>query len=171
MQFPDHRLKTCLILLCYSSSEKSIQSARKAAGILKPMIHSSPPIVCFGAGNLGRRIALAVHPVLFPLHNKPRPWAPFVKAFPSSRQGQATKPCSATGSHFCCYISGTRAAPEANDGRRQPAQDSRGDPIICPVARHLFADYENRLLAALFWERTDLLCRSTSRDPAVDEPC
>lgn len=44
------------------------------------MTHSSP-VVCFGAGNLGRRVARAVHPVLF-CDNKSSLWGTAVDCIP-----------------------------------------------------------------------------------------
>jgi hypothetical protein len=51
----------------------SIQSGRKPAGDLLSLMTSSSHTVIFGAGNLGRRLAQAVQPVLF-CDNNPALW-------------------------------------------------------------------------------------------------
>jgi FkbM family methyltransferase len=110
---------------------------------------SVPPIVCFGAGNLGRRVARAVHPVLI-CDNNPSLWNTTVDSIPVESPKTAVQRCpDATFVVAIWHPSRTETMMD-----RINQLKSLGASSVISFYE-LFADYRNLLLPNLFWERPD----------------
>jgi FkbM family methyltransferase len=109
----------------------------------------SAPIVSFGAGNLGRRVARAVHPVLI-CDNNPSLWDGLIEGILVASPEVAVKR----------YPDATFVVAIWHPSRRETIPDrmsqlrSLGASNVVPFY-DLFADYQNLLLPNLFWERPD----------------
>jgi FkbM family methyltransferase len=109
----------------------------------------SAPIVSFGAGNLGRRIARAVHPVLI-CDNNPSLWDSLIEGIPVASPEVAVKRYpDATFVVAIWHPSRCETVPD-----RMSQLRSLGASNVVPFY-DLFADYPNLLLPNLFWERPD----------------
>lgn len=109
----------------------------------------SSPVVIFGAGNLGRRVAQAVHPVLF-CDNNPALWGSVCEGVSvESPETAVQRYPDATFIAAIWYPSRT----EKMMGRITRLK-SLGTSNIIPFSA-LFAQYGNFLLPHWFWERPD----------------
>ena len=110
------------------------------------MTHPSP-LVCFGAGNLGRRIALAVRPVLF-CDNNSALWGTVCEGVP------VESPATAVQRYPNATFVVTIWHPSRTEGMMDRVNQLRtlGASNIVPFPR-LFADYGDLLLPHGFWER------------------
>jgi FkbM family methyltransferase len=119
----------------------------------------SSPIICFGAGNLGRRLAHAVHPVLF-CDNNSSLWQTNVEGIPvESPKAAVERFPSAT---FVVAI----WHPSRIDtmAHRINQLTSLGASRVIPFWS-LLAEYRDLLLPNLFWELPDYYAtRSTEMD-------
>ena len=109
----------------------------------------SVPIVCFGAGNLGRRIARAIHPVLI-CDNNPSLWDRVIEGIAVVSPETAVK-------H---YPDATFVVaiwhPSPKEGMMDHIHQLKalGASNVIPFYG-LFAEYGSLLLPNLFWERPD----------------
>jgi FkbM family methyltransferase len=107
------------------------------------------PIVSFGAGNLGRRVARAVHPVLM-CDNNPSLWDSVIEGITVASPEVAVKR----------YPDATFVVAIWHPSRTEGMTDrvnqlkSLGASNVLPFYE-LFAEYGNGLLPNLFWERPD----------------
>jgi FkbM family methyltransferase len=112
-------------------------------------VKGSTPIVVLGAGNLGRRIARAVHPVLF-CDNDPSLWDSVIEGITVASPEVAVKR----------YPDATFVVAIWHPSRTEGMTDrvnqlkSLGASNVLPFYE-LFAEYGNDLLPNLFWERPD----------------
>jgi FkbM family methyltransferase len=105
------------------------------------------PIVCFGAGNLGRRIAQVVHPVLF-CDNNSALWGKVCEGVP------VESPATAVQRYPHATFVVTIWHPSRTEGMMDRVNQlmTLGASNIIPFSM-LFADYGDRLLPHGFWER------------------
>lgn len=110
---------------------------------------SSVPIVCFGAGNFGRRVARVIRPTLM-CDNKPSLWGRAVEGVP------VDSPKSAVDRYPDATFVVTIWSPSRSEGMREHINQLRalGARKVVPFYA-LLADYGNDLLPHLFWERAD----------------
>jgi FkbM family methyltransferase len=108
---------------------------------------SSAPIVIFGAGNLGRRVAKAIPPVLF-CDNNPALWGTAYDGTPiESPETAVRRYPSATFINAIWHPSRTERIAD-----RTRQLESLGASNVLPFSS-LFADYGDALLPDWFWER------------------
>ncbi|MGA8345615.1 MAG: hypothetical protein WB781_27035, partial [Candidatus Sulfotelmatobacter sp.] len=105
------------------------------------------PIICFGAGNLGRRIARAAHPVLF-CDNNSAVWGTVCDGIP------VESPATAVQRYPQATFVITIWHPSRTEGMMDRVKQLRtlGASNIIPFSL-LFADYGDLLLPHGFWER------------------
>jgi FkbM family methyltransferase len=109
----------------------------------------SAPIVILGAGNLGRRIARAIHPVLM-CDNNPSLWNRVVEGIPVTSPKEAIRRYpEAT---FVVAIWHPSCTDTMTDRMLQIRSLGAGN--VVPFYE-LFAEYGNLLLPHLLWERSD----------------
>src|SRR5262245_38376369 len=109
---------------------------------------NSLPIVCFGAGNLGRRVARAVHPVLF-CDNNSSLWGTKIESIPVDSP-QAAVELYPNATFVVAIWHPSRTDTMAS---RMNQLNSLGASNVTPFWS-LFADYRE-LLPNLFWELPD----------------
>jgi FkbM family methyltransferase len=110
---------------------------------------NSSPIVCFGAGNLGRRVARALHPVLF-CDNKPALWHGVVEGIPVESPKVAVERFpEATFVVAIWHPSQT----DTMSGRVNQLK-ALGAATVIPFWS-LIAEHRDLLLPNLFWELPD----------------
>ena len=135
------------VLSCYAVEIISFHGGRKSAADFRSLLLSAP-IVIFGAGNLGQRVARAVHPALF-CDNNPSLWGSVVEGVPVESPETAIQR----------HPDATFVAAIWRPSRKERMTDriaqlrSQGARKIIPFSA-LFADYKN-LLPDWFWERPD----------------
>lgn len=110
------------------------------------MTHPSP-VICFGAGNLGRRIARVVHPALF-CDNSSALWGTVCEGVPVESPATAVERYPHATFIVCIWH------PSRTEGMMARVSQLRtlGASNIIPFSM-LFADYGDRLLPHGFWER------------------
>ncbi len=106
-----------------------------------------PPFICFGAGNLGRRIARAVHPVLF-CDNNPALWGTVCEGVPVESPATAVQRYPQATFVIAIWH------PSRTEGMMDRVKQLRtlGAANIIPFSV-LFADCADVLLPHGFWER------------------
>lgn len=111
----------------------------------------NPPavMVCFGAGNLGRRVARAIRPASM-CDSNPSLWGKTVEGVP------VDSPKSAVDRYPDATFVVTIWSPSRSEGMREHINQLRalGARKVVPFYA-LLADYGNDLLPHLFWERAD----------------
>lgn len=109
----------------------------------------SSPIICFGAGNLGRRIARAVHPVML-CDNNSALWGTVCDGIPVESPDAAIKRYpNATFINAIWHPSRTERMADRIDNLK-----SMGASNVIPFSA-LFADHGDLLLPDWFWQRPD----------------
>ncbi len=115
----------------------------------------SAPFVILGAGNLGRRIAHAVHPVLI-CDNNPSLWDRVIEGIPVVSPAVAVKRYpDATFVVAIWHPSRTESMADRMNQLR-----ALGASSVIPF-NELFAEYGNLLLPNLFWQRPDYYAEHT----------
>jgi FkbM family methyltransferase len=109
----------------------------------------SAEFVCFGAGNLGRRIARAIHPVLL-CDNNPALWNRVVDGVPVVSPAAAVK--RYPHASFVVAIWHPSRSETMMDRTRQLR--ALGASNVIPFHK-FFAEHGNLLLPSFFWERPD----------------
>jgi FkbM family methyltransferase len=109
----------------------------------------SAAIVSFGAGNLGRRIARAIHPVLI-CDNNPSLWESVIEGIPVVSPAVAVK--RYPNATFVVAIWHPSRTERMTDRMNQLR--SLGASNVVPFYQ-LFAEYGNLLLPNFLWERPD----------------
>ncbi len=109
----------------------------------------SGPIVIFGAGNLGRRMARAIRPVSI-CDNKPSLWDSVIEGIPVASPEVAVK--RYPDATFVVAIWHPSRTERMTDRMNQLR--SLGASNVIPFYE-LFAEYGNRLLPNFLWERPD----------------
>jgi FkbM family methyltransferase len=110
---------------------------------------SSSPVVCFGAGNLGRRVARAVHPVLF-CDNNSSLWQTSIEGIP------VEAPKAAVERFPDATFVVTIWSPSRTEGMQDHIDQLRGFGARKVIPFYsLLSDYGDTLLPHLFWERSD----------------
>ena len=115
----------------------------------------SIPFVIFGAGNLGRRIARAIHPVLI-CGNNPSLWDRVIEGIPVASPEVAAK--RYPGATFVVAIWHPSRTERMTDRLNQLR--SLGASSVIPFYK-LFAEYGNLLLPNFLWERPDYYAERT----------
>ena len=115
----------------------------------------SIPFVIFGAGNLGRRIARAIHPVLI-CDNNPSLWDRVIEGIPVASPEVAAK--RYPGATFVVAIWHPSRTERMTDRLNQLR--SLGASSVIPFYK-LFAEYGNLLLPNFLWERPDYYAERT----------
>jgi FkbM family methyltransferase len=113
------------------------------------MIISSPPVVIFGAGNLGRRVARAVHPALFCDNNRSL-WGTTVEGV------SVESPAMAVQRHPNATFIVAIWHPSRTEGmvNRIAQLNSLGAQNVIPFTA-LLAEYRDTLLPHLYLERAE----------------
>jgi FkbM family methyltransferase len=109
----------------------------------------SPPFVIFGAGNLGRRIARIIRPVLF-CDNNPSSWDSMVDGIPVVSPKAAIE----RNSHATFVVAIWHPSRSERLTDRLDQLKSLGASNVIPFYG-LFAEYGNALLPNFLWERPE----------------
>lgn len=116
---------------------------------------NSSPFICFGAGNLGRRIARAVHPVLF-CDNNPALWHAAVEGIPVESPKVAVERFP----EATFVVAIWHPSQTENMSDRINQLKSLGAATVIPFWS-LFAEFRDLLLPNLFWELPDYYAART----------
>jgi FkbM family methyltransferase len=109
----------------------------------------SPPVICFGAGNLGRRVARAIRPALF-CDNNSSMWGTKVEGIPVESPRTAVERFP----DATFVVSIWHPSQTDTMSYRISQLKSAGAATVVPFWS-LFADYRDLLLPNLFWELPD----------------
>jgi FkbM family methyltransferase len=140
--------------VCYVSPEEDVKKSFGSASSTHEAMNHSPSVVIFGAGNLGRRVARAIPPVLFCDNNRAL-WGTEWEGTPIESPEKAVRGYpSAT---FIIAIWHPSRTDSMTDRINQVR--SLGASNVVPFSA-LLAEYGDFLLPHMFWERPDYYARN-----------